>query len=281
MMTQLFIPGYYLFYSRLKRKSEVLSLLYVYPLFLFLILYLAFSFEFITYSLVFLAALLTWLSFYEIGYLQNDAITIKKETNPTLRIPQEQIRFIQGNFKQIVLWKTLIGVGGLLLLWFVNNSGLMRLSVVFFLGMIVLSRISFYLHNTIRSRWNIVTYLFLTSTKYLSLPFLFFQDSVLFQVVCVSIWILFPLLRTLEHAAKVKYSITWLQKGMGNLDQFRVIYYFLCLTIAASIYLWGDYQLFWLPFLGSLWFFCYRMTVFLIVRLGAYKRTNFDSHKWK
>ena len=78
-MYEFLIPGYYLFYSRIKRKSELLSLLIVYPLFLFVFIGLILNNISWAYIFTFIISLMTWFSFYEIGYLENDAITIKRE----------------------------------------------------------------------------------------------------------------------------------------------------------------------------------------------------------
>src|SRR5690606_30095397 len=102
-----------------------------------------------------------------------------------------------------------------------------------------------------------------------------------FQFILIVILILFPIPRTIEHAAKIKYGIKFLGKHIGNLDRFRVVYYFLISLILLYFYIRNSHENFILiSFLGGIWFFFFRLMTFLLIRLGSYKRTNFSSHKW-
>ena len=203
-MINFLIPGYYLFYSRLKRKSELVSLLIVYPV--FLLIFIGFQLNNFSwwYLPFFLVSLFTWLSFYEVGYLENDAITIKKEKNPTLRIRPNEIEFIQTKFYKIQLLKILLGCFGLFLVFLYNEWDNLGLSILGFLAIIIVARTSFYFHNTLRSRWNILTYFVLSTAKYTSLVILFLWKFDI-QFLLIGLLFIFPIPRTLEHACKVKY----------------------------------------------------------------------------
>lgn len=275
------IPGYYLFHSRLKRKSEIVSLLYVYPIFLFLIIFFWGDFQVVYFTITFVVAFLAWLSFYEIGYLENDVFTIKKETNPTLRIPDKEIDLIEKHYRTIISLRCLLGICFILILTCFNSVNWLQLNILGFISFIVIARFAFYLHNTIRSRWNILTYFMLSFSKYLSLAILFSPNLENFQFILIVILILFPIPRTIEHAAKIKYGIKFLGKHIGNLDRFRVVYYFLISLILLYFYIRNSHETFILiSFLGGIWFFFFRLMTFLLIRLGSHKRTNFSSHKW-
>ena len=148
----------------------------------------------------------------------------------------------------------------------------------FILG-IGVSRIAFFLHNTLRNRWNILTYHVLSTTKYLSLLALFLS-FVEYRFVFLLVWLLFPVPRTLEHAIKVKYNFTRLQRFIGNLDTFRVKYYTLCLLVSLGYYFFSKDEDGWIILLGVGWYFIFRGGIFILLRIGAYKRTNFTSHHW-
>lgn len=275
------IPGYYLFHSRLKRKTEIISLVYVYPLFLFLLIYFWGDFDLAKFGLVFIVYFLTWLSFYEIGYLENDVFTIKKEKQPTLRISENAISTVEENYKKILSIRILIGLCSASILFLFNYLDWFSLNILGLFFSILITRLSFWLHNKLRSRWNIITYFFLSCGKYLSIPILFYYHLPNFTFLIAIILLLFPIPRTLEHAAKIKYDLVKFGKLIGNLDKFRIIYYLLIVIISLFLFVVLNFEKKYLIFLlSALWFFIFRFGLFFVIRLGGYKRTNFSSHKW-
>src|SRR5690606_31344654 len=221
------IPGFYLFHSRLKRKTEIISLVYVYPLFLFLLIYFWGNFDLVKFSLVFIIYFLIWLSFYEIGYLENDVFTIKKEKKPTLRISQDEISTVEKNYKKILLFRILIGFSLAVTLYIFKYFDWINLNLLGLFSCILITRIAFWTHNKLRNRWNILTYFSLSCGKYLSAPILFYYHLDNFIPLIMTVLFLFPIPRTLEHAAKIKYNLKILPKIVGNLDRFRIFYYFI------------------------------------------------------
>lgn len=275
------IPGYYLFHSRLKRKSEIISLLYVYPLFLFLIIFFWGTFEFMRFGLVFIVYFITWLSFYEIGYLENDVFTIKKEKNPTLRISEKEIFLVENRYKQIISFRIIIGLCSASILYLFTYLDWFNLTIIGLFFCVLFTRITFWLHNILRSQWNILTYFCLSSGKYLSIPILFYFNLSNFNYLVLLILLLFPIPRTLEHAAKTKYGLVRLGKIIGNLDRFRIIYYFGMVIISLFLFiLFNEKKYYLISLLAALWFFIFRLGLFLMIKFGGYKRTNFSSHKW-
>lgn len=279
-MIKFLIPGFYLFYSRLKRKSEILSFLLVYPVIIFLLTIIQTDLDVINFTFLFILAMIAWLSFYEIGYLENDAITIKKEQNPTLRIEEEEIKIIQGNFVNIQIIRYLFGVGFLLLIFYLSEFLDIKVDIFYFALVILLARLAFYFHNTLRSRWNILTYFSLSLAKYVSIPILFLSGFDLL-IVSLSLFFIFPLPRTIEHSVKVKYDLKKLKKFVRDLDSFRVKYYLAGSILSIILFFIFDKN--WLSTLlvGFLWFFIFRFGIFILIKKGTYKRTYFESHNWK
>lgn len=281
MTLKYILPGFYLFHSRIKRKSEILSLLYVYPIFLFLYMFLWGDFTFWNYVVTFLIGLFVWLSFYEIGYFENDVITTKNEVNPTLRISEEENVWIEKNFFKIISGRILMGCIGTLLLFTIAKYFNFHVDIPFFIIAVIVARVAFYFHNKVRSRWNIMTYFFLSSSKYLSLPLLFYPNLPHFSLLLFSVLLIFPIPRTLEHAAKIKYNVKPLAKFIANLDLFRIKYYSLLATFFGLLY-WLTTNIYSLYILsGVCWFLMFRLFIYLLTRLGSYKRTEFKSHRWK
>lgn len=278
-MISFFIPGYYLLYSRLKRKSEVISLLIIYPIFLLIALLLFTKIETLQLVLCFTLAWAAWLAAYEIGYLENDAITIKKESNPTLRIKANEIRWIQDHFIKIQIIRLLIAATLLLLLYYYFNHLLVINDFFIFVGCIIAARFFFYLHNTIRSRWNIATYILISTTKYLSLPLLFTHHIEWSPELFIALFLSFPVVRTIEQSAYSKYDIQWAKNLVGNVDFFRLKFYTLSLIISLLYYFVWDYNNAIVFVYTFGYFFIFRLSNVLLVSSGIYNRSKFKAFK--
>lgn len=271
------LPGYYYFYSRLPRKSEQVSWLIVFPLLVLLgILFVSDRNPF-TVIAIYIIANICWLNFYEIGYLENDAITIKREKSPTLRIPDQEIMFIQANFKKLSFLRMLIGIFLLIIIYSLIEY---TLSFYLFVLAILLARVFFYLHNNIRNRLNIITYHFLSTTKFFVFPLLLVPNKEQLAPLLIALYFSFPLPRTIEHAVKTKYNLGALKAMVGELDTFRLKYYLFLVVIALAINLFKQNQYSEVFLFISLYYFIYRLTGFYLIKLGAYRRSKFKSHDW-
>jgi hypothetical protein len=266
-MLKFLIPFQFLFYSRLKRKNEVFSVIYIYPLYLFIFIFLFYGGELYPNVVLFPLLLTAWMFIYELGYLENDAITIKNETNPNLRISFQDIGLIQANFSMITLIRVACFGAIMSIIFF---SKLLPINgLIFFMIFILLVRGVFYLHNTIRSRHNILTYLILCSAKYFILPLIFLKwdyGAVPYLIIFFS----FPLLRTIEHAVKEKYQLFELQQWIGSLDRFRFLYYGFSLGLFLIFYFSFTISIIWV--FSIAYFFVFRMGIFLLIRSGKQLR---------
>ncbi|WP_158860511.1 wbuO protein [Lunatibacter salilacus] len=261
------IPFQYLYISRLKRISEVLSLLWIYPMYLIFFLFYLYAIPTNSHILGFVIGFIAWMAIYEIGYLENDSITIHKEKFPNLRIDTDRINFIRSNLKTIVvlrviLFGILVGANWATNLWTISQCG-------WFIGWVLMGRLFFSLHNSLRSRINILTYFGLCVTKYFVFPFLLLGMDYGLEPYVV-ILLTFPLLRTLEHAVKPKYQLVTLQQVVEGLDTFRLGYYAFALLIALAISRFFDL----LPTLALsvLYFFIFRFGIWLLIRSKVYSR---------
>ena len=269
------LPGYYLFYSRLIRKSERISWLVVFPFAVLLANLMAASAEWPWIVSVFLLSFLAWMAVYEVGYLENDVFTIDRETNPTLRISSEDIAWIKSNFYKIVGMRLVLFLTLTSLLWCFFDG---QFSLIFYFVTIGLTRLAFYFHNRLRSRWNILTYFLLSSGKYLFLALILFQLE--FPPLLLALVLVFPLPRTLEHACKVKYGLRPLKALIGEFDLFRVKYYGIGL-VAFGILAWRFSEEGWLiPMALFVYFFLFRTFVWLLIKYANYQRTEFEVHQW-
>lgn len=220
-------------------------------------------------SLSFILGFFAWLSIYEIGYLENDALTIRKEAKPNIRISQGDIHFIQQKYWRIIVFRLIVF---LTILGILVGAGLFsQYQLKIFVLMVIAGRMFFLLHNQIRSRWNILTYFLLCVSKYWVFPMVFLGLDYGTEPYWV-IFLAFPLLRTLEHAMKPKYQFVKLKNWAGSLDGFRVKYYGFWLVVAVffSTMLF-DCRIF---VYCTLYFFLFRLGIFFLIRTGKYARVN-------
>jgi hypothetical protein len=269
------LPGYYLFYSRLIRKSERISWLVVFPFAVLLANMMAAPDDAAFIVGIFILSFLAWLSVYEVGYLENDVFTIDREANPTLRVPRKEINLIKSNIYQIIGIRLLLFLLLTCLLWYFFAD---QFSLAYYFATIGVTCVVFYFHNRLRSRWNILTYLLLSSGKYLFLALILFQLE--FPLLLWALVFAFPLPRTLEHACKVKYGLKPVKAMVGEFDLFRVRYYFIGL-VAFAILAWRIPEVEWLILLALfVYFFLFRTFVWALIKYADYRRTEFEVHQW-
>ncbi|HII3244877.1 TPA: hypothetical protein ACY3HP_001280, partial [Enterobacter kobei] len=101
---RLYIPFSYLLLTRIKTKHERISWFIIYPAFL-ITATLLFNGDLLNFMLTFCMT----MSLYEIGYLDNDFRTIKKEKNPTLRA-DERRSWIEYNLQYLIGIRLLIAL---------------------------------------------------------------------------------------------------------------------------------------------------------------------------
>ncbi|WP_194855671.1 hypothetical protein [Alloalcanivorax venustensis] len=222
---RLFFPFFYLFISRLKTLPEKVSWLLVNPVPIFITSWLVCKSFSVPLVACFILGFLAWQSLYEIGYLQNDALTTEKEACPTLRVSESVREYVRRNFLAISVFRLTLAAFLVSAIDIVSLNGI-AVNLKAFFVVAGIGSISFLCHNLVRSRINIITYFSLSATKYLALPLLFYTGERLSILILVIIMI-FPFLRTLEHARKRKYRFFFLRSIFKNVDLVRPFYYFL------------------------------------------------------
>ncbi|HFO5149574.1 TPA: hypothetical protein ACHJRG_004980, partial [Escherichia coli] len=90
-----FVPFLYFYKTRLRSIIKLISwgVIYLVPIFLSTFSFANIDYYFISY---FVVLTLTY-NLYEIGYIQNDTETIKKEHNPTLRLSRDELFFYNNH----------------------------------------------------------------------------------------------------------------------------------------------------------------------------------------
>lgn len=215
-----YFPLGYVFQSRIITKAERISWFLIFPLFLFIPV-LIIGEGYLNFLLIFLSL----LSAYEIGYLYNDVITTRTEKSPTLR----SSKFQEDNLLYCVLIRFFFSF---LISSYFYFSGNLGISIYVAFSFIVVNLL-FFIHNNVRSRFNVLTYFLLVASRYIFPSLLFCSYIQVFIIVLI-----FPVCRTIEHACKVKYNLTSFQYLVGNPDVFRVKY--LSILFFIVVFFVGD-----------------------------------------
>lgn len=224
------------------------------------------SFDF---YLSFLIALVSYVNFYEIGYIFNECETIKKEKFPTKRLTDEELTFYERHKAFIYLERILLSaVLNLVLLFFIPKKSILLFSV----AEIVLILI-FFVYNIVRGKITQLVYLFLSIAKYVTL--LFIHSENLSLSVFVAAIFVFPLVRTLEYKAHYgkdsdvnqffrKYIIKY---DVSKITDFRVWAMLALLIVSAILYFFKICNL--IPLICCSYIFTYRLALFVAVKCGA------------
>jgi len=265
-MYKFLFPFYYMFHTRYKTYFDKISWFIIYFIPISVVGCYFTELDTPLFFLINLMTILTLFNIYEIGYIQNDVQTIKKESNPTLRLSLEEGIFFNKYYYYIVAYKVFITLILIIMLYTININYTLELNVFNLVAMLVLLRVVFFMHNVIRNKFNILTFFGLLSLKYL-IPIIYVVPSYNIQVF-LGILLIFPLVRTLEHSTKLKYNAVLLQNIIKDHDKFRVKYY-LFISIAILLFYMDYSNIF---FILSIYFLLYRGLILLILKHKIYAR---------
>jgi hypothetical protein len=260
------LPFLYYFLTRINTLPKKISwfLVHVVP-----IIFLCYSFTAINLFYlvpVYFLSLLGMTSIYEIGYLENDVKTTKKEINPTKRLDENIEMYIEKNYNVVLFSKYVFTLIIVIIFWLVNNVTLLELYPLQFLVCLIILRIIYLFHNNLRGKVNIVTFLGLIIFKHYSIILLFLPLS----KSLFPLFIIFILLcgqRLIEYASKDRFG---LNIKMINKHLFRVLYYFVALlffsvskifTLSNQQEIFSDYIL-----ITSFYLFIFRLLISILFK---------------
>lgn len=178
------------------------------------------------------AAIFCTYCFYELGYIQNDCETIKKESNPTLRLSVDELAFYEKH-KLIIYTIRFLFIAAFSVYYYFAGLPLSRFIVLF-------AVLPYYvIYNTVRGR--ICDYLIniLTAYRY-CMPLFLYQFSIINWTAVIYILLAYSFPTFLQYCVREKNGppSKWAFAIVGNYkdrDKFRVKYYivFLLVSIAA------------------------------------------------
>ncbi len=230
LQTIFFIPFFYTFTSRLNGNKSRFAWIttYIIPSVILFYCVGGDSSEIFNYML----SLSMIYASYELGYLYNDAELTQKEVAPTLRLSASQLQFYHEN--KLSCYAVKFSIIVLLCLYLFFSNSVFFFSTLFS-SFLILSL--YVVYNSIRNKFNIPLYSMLVFLRCYGAFFFLLPSSLL-----VLLWVVYPLVMTIEFASKNKYNISFLA-GKIVPDSFRVFSY-TSMLIATSLYVlsmgWND-----------------------------------------
>lgn len=229
-----YLPFVYLYKVRLHTPGKLLSWLLVYPALVFAYILLAVGT--FTWSLVgmFALQLIGIFSLYEFGYIHNDSVAVLNESNPTLRLSEQEQNFCTSQLYSILAVRMLLCIGcqAVLIashpndiLWWVSAS----------LSVLVIP--IFLMYNYWRSRSNVFAYAVLVCARYipLLLPYLNNSNLRFAELLLIS----YPLLIAIERFSIRRYRYPIIRQIIRTEEDktwFRVAYYLLVSALLTALY---------------------------------------------
>ncbi|MDK9728571.1 hypothetical protein KI701_10240 [Vibrio sp. D415a] len=228
-----YTPFLYSIHTRFKSIEKLVSwvLIYIVPVLLLILMPNGFESELVFLSFIYLTGV---YAAYEMGYIWNDAETIKNEKKPTLRLSREELRFYEESKYSIyfgrILLITVLGGG----IYFFNKEISM-----YYLANIVIILALYAVYNNVRSLANLPLHFMLVLSRYV-LPII-----VLSQASWASAaWLIlvFPLINLIERCSEKRFNLEFFSKFyLANKGRGRYVYYFivsvLCVLFSAPTYI--------------------------------------------
>lgn len=209
-------------------------------------------------------AIVVVLNLYEIGYIQNDAETIKKEINPTLRLSSGELKYYENNKAQIYGWRLFCGFV-ISYLFFIRGCSYVALFVLWFILPI------YFLYNNLRNKWNFLILTILTFYRYL-VPVLLCITESLSIWAYIYIYMSYPFPAILQQSVMGKFGIKigvvekYILPNYSNRYVFRIKYYFLLsILVLLSCVL---YQISLIFVLLPMYYLAIRVALYLLKKEG-------------
>lgn len=174
---------------------------------------------------------------YEIGYMYNDAYTIKKEVRPTLRLNERELAFFYKHERLIMAIRlSLSGILSVYILMRYDYSSLAWLAI----GAAWSILLVYGFFNNIRSHLSFLLHAILLLLRY-SVPWMLFAMDAL-PTLLAFVFFLYPLPNMMENMARNKYGIKYAftKLYMSHYNQryrFRIWYYLVLVTAMMLLYL--------------------------------------------
>ena len=254
-MLKFYIPILYSFETRFNNKVKMVGwfFTYLFPVSLmFFILNENFN---IKIFLILIISIVLIYTVYEVGYIENDAETIKLEKNPTLRLSLKSLEFYEINKRSIYLTRLMITFILLTGVFYLNAYNINYFILILFFLLIL-----FKVYNISRSRLNLFIQFFLSSIRYLAIALLTLESIKYTEFLIL--FLIFPAINFIEWMTKERFNIKPMINLKNKIDLIRVLYYFLCITIGLAFFQENKYFNVYIILIS--YFFLYRIFTYYI-----------------
>ena len=191
----------------------------------------------LNYGLILLAV----FSLYELGYIVNDTLSIRRESQPAIRL--YDYNFAHFERHKALIFASRIGYSLLAMLALYALNGYETTLRTAFSILVMALLFGFY--NRWRSRYNVWLYPLLVCSRYI--PFMLLTPHP--WEVWLLLFLSFPLLNALERFSMPRYRWPLMKRLIPTEESktlFRAAYYCLLSLIATPIFIWAERPLMWL-----------------------------------
>jgi hypothetical protein len=252
-----YIPYLYTNKAKLGKRGRLLSyflILVVPPAYFAVVLQSSISWQNLLY--VFLGTIIVQ-NIYEIGYIQNDTETIKRDPTPTLRLDNDSLIYYERNkfaiYASRVLWMFFLDF--LILL----SSGFSH-DIIIFLIVSTLILPIFLIYNSIRNFWNLILHFVMTILKYTSVQFLF-MSSFKPGIFVLSLFA-YPIMNLFDRAATPRFFKKLSDYYIPRTAMCRMIYYSIFFLISGVLFFFNMVNFLSLCIVA--FYFIYRLSIFMV-----------------
>ena len=256
-----YIPFSYTLSTRVKTVGGCIRLFskYVLP-----VVFIAFCNGFTIDLLLMVVGLLFVYDLYEIGYIQNDTETIKRELKPTLRLSDSALVFYGKHRFSVYSCRFVIA---LLLSYLIFLLGGHWQALTF--GFLLVP--SYLLYNTIRNKYSYWIYMWLMMVRYICLAWIGCASLSLIDMLYITLMHPMPTMIVRFSVKRFGYYSHFVHKYLINDMKYLNVYrfkYFLILDMLCLVWYWID---------KATWFYIVVTTWYLLISLATIKREKFES----
>ena len=227
-----YIPFGYYYAVRLGTVWKLLSWMLIYIMPTAFYSWLTFDGEWWMFAVNYMLLLIAVFSLYELGYIFNDTVAIRREEQPAIRLYEHNFRHFRRYSNLIVIARIFYAVQAIGLLRALNNSWHTFDNQHLWLvrGCIVAMLLTFTAYNLWRNKYNAWLYPILVFSRYLPYMLLYRIDG----WGILMLWLSFPCVNMLERFSMPKYRFPFMRRIIPSEDSktlFRAIYYLIVLIV--------------------------------------------------
>jgi hypothetical protein len=211
---------------------------------------------------------------YEIGYIQNDTETVKNESNPGIRLSEENFVYYELHKTHIYFWRLLLSIILAIPFFLLLNFK----SFIFFESSLVMILLLYQCYNRIRNRTLMATYFILISLRYIG-PLMIISEHISYQTI-LCVLMVNPIIKTISFkstkpANETMHNLIFrkyiIQFNPQRLTGYRAAAYTIELMVAFILYF---NEIFSIKYVFPvLYMFIYRSLIYFAVRFKLLEYT--------